>query len=316
MVNIQKHKGGFSLIEVVIGFAIMSILVAVLYGFSINSIKSNKASEFKQKGSLLGQHVIEDFKSIDVVKKKTDVAGSGLDLSNGIKLIGTDGDWSINDYDLGDGYKADITVQKNASNITSGQTPVQNTLEYETYTVNLKKTTLNTISMSDENLKTTKENLVHWESVNIDDKSVPTIIRVDVTESGGSSGSRSIKVSIPNGSVTFPKSPFTTSKQILLAINCENYNISSSDKDSDKGFEVDVYNQSKNPLNISLEKTNSIPGTATATSGDIKVFNNRSSSEAVNNGDLYDITVQVKNSSLQSGILYKSQSSQNLNIQK
>lgn len=317
MVNVPKHKSGFTLIEVVLGFAIMSILVAVLYGLSINSIKSNKASELKQKASLAGQKVIEDFKSTDVSKKKTDVAGSGLYLSNGIKLTGTDGNWSINNYDLGDGYKADITVQRNASSITSGQMPVTDTTVAETYTVNLKKISLNTISMSDDNLKTTPENQVHWDSVNIDidKKSDPTIIRVDVTES---SSGKSIKVSIPGSSVSFPKESdtFKTKKQILLAINCENYNISGSDKDTDGGFEVDVYNQSKEPLNVSLQKTNTIQGTVSALSGNVKVFNNRSSSEAVNNGDLYDITVQVKNDSVKDSILYKSQSSQNLNIQK
>jgi|GEM_PF-4143431 len=316
-----KHKG-FTLLEVIISLAVISILIVGTYGLTVGATKNTASGEIKQKASSYGQRIFEDFRSTDVTKTLT---GSNfnyvLKLSNGINLKGNSS-YKVLDYDLKkvdeayNGYKADIEVTRNSSTIGSGQTPVGNasTTDYS-YTVNLKKDDLRSVAISDETNKN------HWNAKGLTDEEITKATEIDVDIDSDENGKK-ITVNIDGGDSVSKSFPFGSinleddkKKEIILSINCSQYNLTGENKEKDKGFEVHVFNHDKVPVNICLQKTNTIDGSASAEVGKYRLYNNRSSSENVSNmGNLYDITVKVKKDNESKEPIFTGEISQNLRI--
>lgn len=300
-----KHEG-FTLLEVILSLAIIIVLIVGTYGLSITAIKNNKSAEMKQQASLYGQQIFEDFRSNDVIKTKIQ---NGLTLSNGINLTGNS-PYTISDYDLRDGYKADITVTKNASGISSGQDIQGNASPSDyAYVVNFKKDSLKLAEMKDKSKG--------WQSKTVDEAN-PTEIDVDVDLDSDGNG-KTIKVKIKDGESFSQPFEFSSeadrTKPITLSINCSEYNLSKEDKEKDKGFEVHVFNHDEIPVNICLQKDSVIYGTAIAEAGKCRLYNNRSADGIVSDGDLYDITVSIKkNDGKKDEVIYTGDISQNLRI--
>lgn len=311
MKKFSPKYNGFTLLEVIISFAIIMILISGIYGIMMASVKNNKSGEIKQKEALYGQKIFEDFRSKDITKTLTeDGEKYVLTFSNGLILKGNSS-YIANDYDLKDGYKADIKVTRNSSTIGSGQTFQDMKSDYS-YTVNLKKSDLQSAWMSDESNKD------GWEQTEVNPESAAKInIEVNTNASG-----KTISVNV-EGSHTFTKSfnynSLTKSndknKEIRLSINCEDYNLKENLIRNDKGFEVHVFNHDAVPLNLCFQKTNTIYGEAVQEIGAYRLYNNRFSKEPISEGNLYDVSVKVRNiNTSEDGIVFKGEISQNINI--
>lgn len=310
MKNSSPRHNGFTLIELIISIAIFMVLIVGIYGLSITSVKNNRSGEIKQITALYGQKIFEDFRSKDIQKTLTK-SGSDyvLTFSNGLKLTG-DSSYEVTDYDLKDGYKADITVTKNNSAIGSGQA-LEGVESDDSFTVNFKKNSLESAFMS-----TNKDD---GEATPVDStKSTEIDVNVDADGNG-----KTITVKIAGSTNSFSKNfPFSEAqketdkkKEIRLSINCSEYNLNNDAKKVDQGFEVHVFNHDIVPLNLCLQKTNTIDGTAVSEAGAYRLYNNRSSSEPISEGDLYDITVEVKKTDdPKNEIIFRGEISQNLRI--
>lgn len=309
-----KHEG-FTLLEVIISFAFISIISIGIYSHFMTSLKTNKSGEIKQQAVSYGQKIFEDFRSGDIQKTLTkDVSGNyTLTLSNGIQLQGDESSYKKADYDLKNGYKADIEVIRNDSQIGSEQTLLKTKSAYN-YVVGFKKTDLKTASIKD------MTNNGDWNDVTVD-SAVATEIEVEVDDV---SDGKTISVKV-GGQVVKHKFNYNDSQddknkdeEIRLTINCQDYNLTGDAKDKDKGFNVIVDNHDVVPLNLCLQKTNSIKGSAESKAGSYRLYNNRTSSEPISQGNLYDIKVKVKNShDNKDGIfetIFSGEISQNLGI--
>ena len=112
MNNNSNKNEGFGLIEVIISIAVMSVMLMGIHGIVMLTMKNNKDAQIEQQAAMYGQQIFEDFKSLEVTKT---LSGTSLKLSNGLDLTGTGEYKAIKD--LGNRYKADITVKANISGI-------------------------------------------------------------------------------------------------------------------------------------------------------------------------------------------------------
>lgn len=72
-------KKGFTLLEVLIGLAVLSILLIPTANIILSTVKNVKQNQDKQQARLLAQKTIEEIKAIDSISEVT--------LSNGVKII-------------------------------------------------------------------------------------------------------------------------------------------------------------------------------------------------------------------------------------
>lgn len=86
--NRVRVKKGMTLVEVIISVALLSILFVPLSGIVISSLKNSKDGEYNQKAVYIGQKIIEELKSYDYIKLKTDGSEQYFELLDGDKIKG------------------------------------------------------------------------------------------------------------------------------------------------------------------------------------------------------------------------------------
>ncbi|GAA0777215.1 hypothetical protein GCM10008908_31980 [Clostridium subterminale] len=83
----RKSKKGFTLLEVIISFALISIILIPIANIVLTSVKINKTTENKQQAKAVLQETVENIKAIDSLSSAVSTP-----LTNGITLSETTGE--------------------------------------------------------------------------------------------------------------------------------------------------------------------------------------------------------------------------------
>jgi len=105
----KKHRG-FTLVEIIISFALFAILMTPIYSIIISTMNNNKNGAVKQTAALHGQEILEGIKSGDIVTDK--------DKDGNIIAINKIGSLTLSNngtIPLGEGYEAKVTINRNIS---------------------------------------------------------------------------------------------------------------------------------------------------------------------------------------------------------
>ena len=119
----RKIKKGATLLEVVIGLAIIGIMLLPLANGLVTSVRANKKAEETQEAKLLGQQVVEKLKIIDGIgsNKKFDFQNGEIKFSSGVLIPGKEKRWkygisstgTINGYEI----KGEIREEEGVTSI-------------------------------------------------------------------------------------------------------------------------------------------------------------------------------------------------------
>ena len=308
----SKKHNGFTLVEMIISFALFAILMTPIYSMIISTMNHNKSGEIKQTASLQGQEVFEEIKSKPIVQVK-DVDGNITGIKIGDDLIPT----STNKIkkDLGDGYSAIVTVTKNNSiNLNKTVTSI----ETSNFNVNLSgPTTPTTLTVG---LNSGREGILHYTN------SEDVLNLVINTKTDGNKKLIVIKdkdnnvIKDKNSNELLPTSELEVSdeekdNQIKLTLNFDNYKVSKeTDPTKLRSVKVSVYNQDDIPLNICLQKSMDLDVNIDTVLGNVRVYDNRTSSSN-KLGELYDIDVVVtQTENGETKTIFTGKTSQNINV--
>ncbi|WP_346914694.1 type II secretion system protein [Clostridium sp.] len=91
----RKSKKGFTLLEVIISFALISIILIPIANIVLTSVKINKTTENKQQAKAVLQETVENIKAIDSLSSAVSTP-----LTNGITLSETTGEDNKSIYSL------------------------------------------------------------------------------------------------------------------------------------------------------------------------------------------------------------------------
>lgn len=107
--RIRKKKGA-TLLEIIISMAIIAILVIPISDLIMSSVRNNRRAKDEQNAKLLGQRISEKLKVSDIeINDKTTEVSIGHDE---MKLNGSGGHYMVSNKDIGNGFTADITLDK------------------------------------------------------------------------------------------------------------------------------------------------------------------------------------------------------------
>ncbi|MBN7574173.1 hypothetical protein C1H57_00040 [Clostridium sp. 2-1] len=311
-----KKHGGFTLVEMIISFALLAILMTPIYSMIISTMNHNKSGEIKQTASLQGQEIFEEIKSQSISPV---MDGSGN--TTGIKIGGTVIPTSINPEsgkreavkDIGNGYKAKVTITKNNSiNLDKTVTSIATS----NFSVNLSgPTTLGTLTVG---LNSGKEGILHY----TDSEDVLNLVVNTKTEGN----KKLIVIKDKDNNVIKDKdgnelsselevSDEEKDNQIKLTLNFDNYKVSrETDPAKLRSVRVSVYNQDDVPLNICLQKSMDLDVSVDTKMGNVRTFDNRTSSSN-RLGELYDIDVVItQTTNGETKVIFTGKTSQNINI--
>lgn len=107
--RIRKKKGA-TLLEIIISMAIIAILVIPISDLIMSSVRNNRRAKDEQNAKLLGQRISEKLKVSDIeINDKTTEVSIGHDE---MKLNGSGGHYMVSNKDIGNGFTADINLDK------------------------------------------------------------------------------------------------------------------------------------------------------------------------------------------------------------
>ena len=121
MVRKLKNNKGISLVEVLVSVAIIGIMIIPITNMVTTSIKTNKKSETRQYGMLLGEEVLEQIELMEYGKKyQNNIKQSTINLPSGDKLEGNNTEYDKLQYTMekeieGDKYLVEVNLDKNNS---------------------------------------------------------------------------------------------------------------------------------------------------------------------------------------------------------
>lgn len=316
--KISRKNKGFTLIEIIIAFAIFAIMMGGIYGIIISAMNNNKAGEIKQKAALYAQKIFEDIKSGEIIKD-----GYGkIKINNNIELNKDDDDkysWSGYLDDKND-YYAYIEMNKNKSLLFDNDEEKHedsfddNNLIDRTFNFNVDLIGDNTPirvksnSIEDGKLEydiNSNENIKLIINTKIEDNEKLLIIK--------DKNNKEIlkdKIQITNEELK--------KESIKLNFNFLQYKIFNSESNENKyrNMDIDVFNQDEVPLNIILNKSKELDVKVSNKLGTIRVYDNRfESNESLKNGQLYDIKIEIKQKPNDTTSVFNGYSSQNINIE-
>lgn len=151
--NLSKNKlkkRGMTLIEVIISIAILSIVIVPISNMALTSVKINKEAEDKQQAVLKAQQILEEIKSITILKSFQNV-----NLSNGITLQNNGTSFQGNNIDpKGNGVEIDISPKDGLS----FQGPVTNNIDFATELTVDGTNSSSTVKISNNNVLGAIEN--------------------------------------------------------------------------------------------------------------------------------------------------------------
>lgn len=312
MKNKYKKHGGFTLIEMIISFALFAIVMTPIYSMIISTMNHNKSGEVKQTASLQGQEIFEKIKSEDIVPVK-DGNGNMIGIKIGGKVIQT----STNQVkqDLGNGYAATVKILKNSSiNLDKTVTSIA------TSNFNVDLSSSNTSTTINVEVNNEKNGVLNYTAL---DDVVELVIN---TKTDGNKKLIVIKdknnnvIKDNNGkelSPTYQLDVSDTEKnnQIKLIIDFDGYKVlSTTDRTKLRNVKVSVYNQDDVPLNICLQKQIDLNVIVDTKIGNVRVFDNRASND-FKLGELYNIDVGVTQTiNGETKTIFTGKTSQNMNV--
>ena len=121
MVRKLKNNKGISLVEVLVSVAIIGIMIIPITNMVTTSIKTNKKSETRQYGMLLGEEVLEQIELMEYGKKyQNNIKQSTINLPSGDKLEGNNTEYDKLQYTMekeieGDTYLVEQNLAKTNS---------------------------------------------------------------------------------------------------------------------------------------------------------------------------------------------------------
>ncbi|WP_346929776.1 type II secretion system protein [Clostridium sp.] len=108
----RKSKKGFTLLEVIISFALISIMLIPIANIVLTSVKINKTTENKQQAKAVLQETVENIKAIDSLSSAVSTP-----LTNGITLSETKGEDNKLIYSLSgnvNGFSIEGSIKENS----------------------------------------------------------------------------------------------------------------------------------------------------------------------------------------------------------
>ncbi|GAA0077213.1 hypothetical protein UT300005_15910 [Clostridium sp. CTA-5] len=314
--NIKKKQRGFTLIEIIIAFALFAIMMGGIYGIVLSAMNNNKAGEVKQQAALYGQEVFEEFKCGDITKTET----NSIMLSNNIVLqpVGESNYEGEGYLDKDNKYYAKITVKKNDSitldkDIKAGdgsgkEEPKEKTIKTCDFNIALSG------ESSPIKVKEGKSNIGNLEYNTEVNENLKLIINTKTKDD-----EKVVVIKDKNNKeILTAKSGIEKDNDkdnsIRLNFNFEEYKVKSKVDDKYKKVEINVFNQDDIGLNIVLKKSEKVDVEVNNKLGKVRVYDNRvENDESVKLGQLYDITVEIKKNKEDASI-FAGHSSQNINI--
>lgn len=306
----SKKKKGFSLVEIIITFALVLGLIIGISSMILSGMNINSDSGKKQVGSQYAQQILEKLISVDDVKtiKTSGVSGYELNFNDIIFKSNNKNEFLVTDYSLDNyntgstenslkGYTADITIKKNASGIGT-------TVEQE----DLSSTSSNQYSLyvtGKGNNAVLKESKSSTSSTSLSVEDDVVKIAVEIKENADE---KTIK--IENKFST----SFSNGDAIILNLDFSGYEMSNKNL----SFEVVVNNKDKKPLYLCLNESTNFNTNEkvkiNVKSGQVNIYDNRSvtNSNSSDKAELYDISIKIKNDK---GEVYEKTISRNLVIQ-
>lgn len=109
MISRYKKKRGFTLVEVIISLAIISIMIIPAMNMIVNSTRNIQKAKQREQAELIGKEVIEEIKAINLsglaAPSSTKVLSSGITLNKETDSIKGNGT-------IKDKYKVEVTLVK------------------------------------------------------------------------------------------------------------------------------------------------------------------------------------------------------------
>ncbi|MEW8995112.1 prepilin-type N-terminal cleavage/methylation domain-containing protein [Clostridium sp.] len=108
----RKSKKGFTLLEVIISFALISIILIPIANIVLTSVKINKSTENKQQAKAVLQETVENIKAINSLSSAVSTP-----LTNGITLSETKGEDNKLIYSLSgnvNGFSIEGSIKENS----------------------------------------------------------------------------------------------------------------------------------------------------------------------------------------------------------
>lgn len=305
MKNNSKKHGGFTLIEVVISIAILSIISVALYDGIVIITKQIKAGQVKQSVTLEGKNIIEKMKATDFVVPSvtTDAAIKIDDKIELQKEENEDGDIFYTRYLKEDFSVCPKELSKYVEKLTL--TPTKVTLNDRQTTDELKNS--NNINykvyIGRETNVTGVEDYIKHQITDI----TPKILASDSNKiamyvyfetPSNSTDDRTITIKDSKGTILLETTEAltdTTSSNPSKVNLCMNFNYYKKiDNSNLKDIEIYVYNRTGSAANIYLEKDGTVTANVTVCKGEINTYDNRSEdSDEDKMGTLYDIKVEI-----------------------
>ncbi|MFW2487148.1 PulJ/GspJ family protein [Clostridium chromiireducens] len=304
MKNYSKKYEGFTLIEVVISMAILSIISIAVYNGFVIITNQIKAGQVKQSVTLEGKNLIEKMKATDFVVPSvtTDAAlkiGDQIELQ---KEENEDGDIFYTRYLKEDFSVCPKEVSKYVEKVTL--TPTNVTLNDEQIRDELKNT--NNINykvyIGRASNATGVEDYIKHEIRDtpkvLESDSNKIVVYVYFETSPGSANERTITIKDSKGTTLLETTETladTTSSNPSKVNLCMNFDYYKKIDDSNlNGVEAYVYNRTGSAANIYLQKDSTVRANVTVCKGEINIYDNRAEdSDEDKMGTLYDIKLEI-----------------------
>lgn len=291
MKNNSKKYGGFTLIEVVICIAILSIISIGVYGGLMIIIKQTKSGQVKQAAALEGKKIIEAMQATNF-----GVSCNELDLGNDIEFQNEKEVNGVVSYTrtLGSYVETITLTPTKASNQTTGQS-----VELDTNgTLNSQSNKLYISKIGSQDYIEYWENNPSGQYTPANDSSKVPIpsnsqsqIEMSVYFTTDSSGNQIIDIKDYTGN-DFNTLPTIEDKD--LVINFSNYINSDGSVPTNDNIKLDIYNKTTDIPKIYIEKSQELNVDVEARKGEVNIYDNRSENPQEDNiGTLYDITLQI-----------------------
>lgn len=131
----MKVKKGYTLLEIVVALAILTIMILPLANSLVSSVKANKMAETKQESKLISQEIIEKLRTIGDVKEMT--GANSLKLGSNGDLVSINKDSIDNTKFSVSGIVQDIEVRGTISRKSTEGEIIDTSDEYAQKEINL-----------------------------------------------------------------------------------------------------------------------------------------------------------------------------------
>ncbi|AWK49724.1 hypothetical protein DIC82_00830 [Clostridium beijerinckii] len=294
----NKRKYGFTLLEVIVSMAIISIISVSVYTGYIIMIKQTKSGQVKQEVALEGKKVIEALQGNSFrVPTSTTLTIDNMSFNkNGTNFVRYLNN-KYNDKEENNNEVTEATAQYIES-ITLTPTKVRNSND----------STIDSIKLGNDNLNSAANKIYIGKSdfgeyikylQSGDEEEIPVVSNSDPEKD-----KMAIYIYLT------PKNSTTEDVEVLdykgrrllcftknitenLIINFDNYKKTDGTLPIDTEIEIYIYNKTSTVANVYMEKQEALAVDLELCKGEINIYNNRLSDTNAEFGTLYDIKVQI-----------------------